>query len=75
MTPSGPSRLDSTTAFWWAPGAMVLRLMLVAVLAVGLAGGVSAWLVTRASGQEALRRIVGQQNDEVEVLARLLASK
>ncbi|MBO9679317.1 MAG: diguanylate cyclase [Acidovorax sp.] len=75
MTPPAHSRHDSATTFWWAPGAMVLRLMLVAVVAVGLAGSVSAWLVTRASGQEALRRIVGQQNDEVEVLARLLASK
>ncbi|WP_182118390.1 diguanylate cyclase [Acidovorax sp. FHTAMBA] len=57
------------------PGPLVLRLVLVAVLAVGLSGAVSAWLVTRASGQEAMRRVVSQQTDEVEVVARLLASK
>lgn len=75
MTPPAHSRFDSTAAFWWAPGALVLRLMLVAALAVGLAGGLSAWFVARASGQEAVRRITLQQNDEVEMLARLLASK
>ena len=60
---------------WRMPGALVLRLMLVAALAVVLSGVVSAWLVVRASGQEAVRRVVSQQNDEVEVVARLLASK
>lgn len=60
---------------WLMPGALVLRLMLVAALAVALSGAVSAWLVVRASGQEAVRRVVSQQNDEVEVVARLLASK
>ena len=69
------NRLDSAASFWWAPGALVLRLMLVAVLAVGLAGGIAAWLVAQASGQETVRRLVEQQNDEVEMLARLLASK
>lgn len=75
MTRPAHGRFDTLVAFWWAPGAMVLRLMLVAALAVGLAGGAAAWLVTRASGQEVVRRIVEQQNDEVEMLARLLASK
>ena len=60
---------------WFVPGTLVLRLMLAAVLAVALSGTVSAWLVTRASGQEAVRRVVSQQTDEVEVVARLLASK
>ena len=60
---------------WLMPGALVLRLMLVAALAVALSGAVSAWLVARASGQEAVSRMVSQQNDEVEVVARLLASK
>ncbi|MFT4242097.1 MAG: diguanylate cyclase [Acidovorax sp.] len=60
---------------WLAPGSLVLRLMLVAVLAVAAAGVASAWLVSRASGQEAVRRVVSQQTDEVEVVARLLASK
>ncbi len=75
MTPPAHSRFDSAAAFWWAPGALVARLMLVAVLAIGLAGSLSAWFVARATGQESVRRIVGQQNDEVEMLARLLASK
>ena len=60
---------------WLVPGALVLRLMLVAVVAVAFSGALSAWLVTRASGQEAMRRVVSQQTDEVEVVARLLASK
>ena len=60
---------------WLMPGALVLRLMLVAALAVALSGAVAAWLVARASGHEAVRRVVSQQNDEVEVVARLLASK
>lgn len=59
----------------WVPGPLVLRLVLVAVLAVALSGALSAWLVSRASGQEAVRRAVAQQTDEVEVVARLLASK
>lgn len=58
-----------------APGALVLRLMLVAALAVALSGALAAWLVTRALAQEAVRRVVSQQTDEVEVVARLLASK
>ena len=60
---------------WLMPGPLVLRLMLVAVAAVVLSGAVAAWLVARASGQEALSRVISQQNDEVEVVARLLASK
>ena len=60
---------------WLMPGPLVLRLVLAAVVAVGLSGAVSAWLVTRASGQEAMQRVVRQQTEEVEVVARLLASK
>ncbi|MFN9726939.1 diguanylate cyclase domain-containing protein [Acidovorax sp.] len=60
---------------WHLPGTLVVRLMLVAVLAVGLSGALAAWVVTRASSQEAIRRVVGQQTEEVEVVARLLASK
>lgn len=74
MTSPAPSALDDAPG-WLVPGALVLRLMLVSVLAVALSGVVAAWLVTRASGQEAVRRVVGQQTDEVEVVARLLASK
>lgn len=73
--PSPRPEPHSDAPGWFVPGALVLRLMLVAALAVGLSGSVSAWLVTRASGQEAMRRVVSQQTDEVEVVARLLASK
>lgn len=41
----------------------------------GRIGGLSAWLASRASEREAIRRVVGQQTEEVEVMARLLASK
>ncbi len=60
---------------WLAPGPLVRKLMLVALLAVVLAGAAAAWLVSRASGEEAMHRLVNQQSDEVEVVARLLASK
>jgi len=60
---------------WLVPGPLVRKLMLLALLAVVLAGTASAWLVSRASEQEALRRVVSQQSDEVEVVARLLGSK
>ena len=73
--PAMPPAPHGDAPGWLVPGALVLRLMLVAVVAVGVSGAVSAWLVTRASGQEAMRRVVSQQTDEVEVVARLLASK
>ncbi|RYF64285.1 MAG: hypothetical protein EOO29_42630, partial [Comamonadaceae bacterium] len=57
------------------PGALVVKLVAVALLAVLLAGSASAWLVSYASTQAAMRRLVSQQNDEVEMVARLLASK
>jgi diguanylate cyclase (GGDEF)-like protein/PAS domain S-box-containing protein len=50
-------------------------MMAVAVCAMLLAGGGAAWHVSQVSGQEAMRRVVAQQTDEVEVIARLLASK
>ncbi|QLA81031.1 diguanylate cyclase [Acidovorax sp. JMULE5] len=75
MTPPTHPAPPQDAPGWSMPGPLVLRLVLVAVLAVGLSGAVSAWLVTRASGQEAMRRVVSQQTDEVEVVARLLASK
>ena len=59
----------------WFPGPLVRKLMLVAVAAVLLAGALGVWLMSRAAGQEAMQRLVGQQNDEVELVARLLASK
>ncbi len=60
---------------WALPGPLVLRLALAAALLVVLAGVVSGGLVARAAEQEALRQIVSQQTGEVEVVARLLASK
>ncbi|MFN4119328.1 diguanylate cyclase [Acidovorax sp.] len=75
MTPQDHPAPHPDAPGWWMPGALVLRLVLVAVMAVVASGAVSAWLVTRASGQEAMRRMVSQQTDEVEVVARLLASK
>ena len=75
MTAPAPSAAPDDAPGWLVPGTLVLRLMLVAALAVALSGAVAAWLVTRASGQEAVRRVVNQQTDEVEVVARLLASK
>ena len=73
--PAHPAPQTTEAPGWFVPGSLVLRLILAAVLAVGLSGAVAAWLVTRASGQEAMRRVVAQQTDEVEVVARLLASK
>lgn len=57
------------------PGPLVRKLVLVAVAAVLLSGALAVWLVSRAAGQEAMQRLVSQQNDEVELVARLLASK
>jgi diguanylate cyclase (GGDEF)-like protein/PAS domain S-box-containing protein len=54
---------------------MAWRMALLAALVVVLVGALSGWLVARASGQEALQQLQSQQTDEVEVVARLLASK
>lgn len=59
----------------WFPGPLVRKLLLVAAVAILLSGALTVWLVSRAAGQEAMHRLVGQQNDEVELVARLLASK
>jgi diguanylate cyclase (GGDEF)-like protein/PAS domain S-box-containing protein len=75
MTPGTPPAPQHDAPGWWMPGSLVVRLVLVAILGVSLSGAMAAWLVTRASGQEAVRRVVSQQTDEVEVVARLLASK
>ncbi|CAM3782531.1 diguanylate cyclase domain-containing protein [Paracidovorax anthurii] len=60
---------------WALPGTLVLRTIAIAVLAVLLAGGLSAWLVARAAQQDTLHRLVDRQTDEVEAIARLLSSK
>lgn len=78
MTPPPDAALavaDGAPPQWALPGSLAVRLVLVVVLAVAWSGAVSGWLVARASGQEAVRRMVDQQNDEVEVFARLLSSK
>lgn len=78
MTPPPDAALalpEGPAPSWPMPGALVLRLVALVVLAVVLSGAVSGWLVARASGQEAVRRLVDQQSDEVEVYARLLSSK
>ena len=59
----------------WFPGPLVRKLVTVAVAAALLAGTLAVWLVSHAAGQEAMDRLVSQQNDEVELVARLLASK
>ena len=75
MTPPANPVAAAEPPAWNLPGPLVLRLMVVAALVVVLASAASVWLVSRAAGQEAMRRVVGQQTDEVEVVARLLASK
>ncbi|WP_409520572.1 diguanylate cyclase domain-containing protein [Melaminivora sp.] len=59
----------------WLPGPLVRKLLLVAALAVLAAGALAGWLVSRAAEHEAMQRLVVQQEDEVELVARLLASK
>ncbi len=54
---------------------MVLRTLLAALLALCLAAAAAGWLLARASGQDMVQRLETQQNDEVEVFARLLSSK
>lgn len=75
MTPVDHSEDAPLRSPAWPPGAMVRRLMLVVALAVLVVGGaVTLWLI-RAGEQEAMRRMAEQQNDEVEMVARLLAAK
>ena len=75
MMPLARAQVAADSPGWQWPGSLVLRLVLVAMLAVALSGVLSAWLASRASEREAVRRLVGQQTEEVEVMARLLASK
>lgn len=73
--PSTECAVPGVSPGWRVPRGLVLRLMLVAAVAIALSGLAAAWWVVRASDQEAMRRVVSQQNEEVEVIARLLASK
>lgn len=72
--PWGPEA-DETSGGGWLPGPLVRKLLLVPVLAIALSGALAAWWVSHAMGREAMDRLVSQQNDEVELVARLLASK
>lgn len=57
------------------PGTLTLRLLVLLLSAMLLAGGLAAWLSGRSAADEALARIVRQQDDEVQTLATVLASK
>ena len=59
----------------WLPGPLVRKMLVVACLAIVLAGAVAAALVSYLAGQDSMQRLVSQQDDEVELVARLLASK
>ncbi|PZU36124.1 MAG: sensor domain-containing diguanylate cyclase, partial [Acidovorax sp.] len=61
--------------FAWLPGPLVGKLLAVAALAIVLCAMLTVWVLSRAAGQEVMQRLVSQQNDEVELVARLLASK
>ena len=66
---------DAAPRHAWLPGPLVRAVGLLVLLAVIAAGGVSTWLVTRASEPQALQRILEQDGGEVEMLARMLSSK
>lgn len=75
MTPHEPSSLPGDALPSPLPGPLVLRMVALAVLVTMLVATASAWLVGRASSQEAIQRLMVRQADEVEVVARLLAGK
>ena len=62
-------------ARWPWTGSLRLRLALVAALLVVVGGALAGWLVSRTADQETVRRLLVQQSDAVEVVARVLASK
>ena len=66
---------EESAASGWFPGPLVRKLLLVALATIALTGALAAWWVSHAMGEEAMDRLVSQQNDEVELVARLLASK
>lgn len=65
----------SVAPFWEMPGPLVRRFMGVLLLAVVLAAVGTAWVVSQIIEQDSLQRLVQQQNDEVQLYARLLAGK
>ena len=56
-------------------GALGLRLALAAALLVVLSGALAGWYMARAANHEALQRLLAQQADAAEMVARVLASK
>lgn len=66
---------EDSAASGWFPGPLVRKLLLVTLMAIALTGAVAAWWMSHAMGEQAMDRLVSQQNDEVELVARLLASK
>ena len=54
---------------------LALRLALAAALLVLVAGALAGWLVARAADQQSLQRLLLQQTDATEMVARMLASK
>ena len=71
MSVLGPAPAAGAPPFWWAPGALVTRLLALALLALLLAGVGAAWIVSQAQQQQVLQRLAAQQEDEVQLLARL----
>ncbi|WP_291554440.1 diguanylate cyclase [Comamonas sp. SCN 65-56] len=59
----------------WLPGPLVRALALLLLVAVVASGVASAWLMSRTSEPQAVRRILDQDGGEVEMLARMLSSK
>ena len=59
----------------WLPGPLVRAVGLLVLVTALAAGGLSTWLVTRASEPQALQRILEQDGGDVEMLARMLSSK
>jgi len=70
-----PAAGPSVAGAGWLPGPLARKLVLVLALAVLLAGAAAAWLVSHAADRANEHRLVAQQNDEVELVARLLGSK
>ncbi len=56
-------------------GALGLRLALAAVLLVVLSGVLAGGLMARAASEEALQRLLAQQADATEMVARMLSGK
>ena len=57
------------------PGALALRLVALLLTAVLLSGGLAGWVASRSAADEAFARTLRQQDDEVQTLATVLASK